>query len=78
MYSMEMGFCHHAMCMGVHIIFLSPVLVLTFVIIVLKCVPLSVSLLREKLEAELTFSKRKLKRMLVGGLPWEDLQAVLT
>lgn len=42
-------------------------------------VPHSVSVLWEKLEAELTFLKRReLKRMLVGGLPVEDIQAVLT
>ena len=26
---MEMRFCHHAMCMGVHVLFLSPVLAFT-------------------------------------------------
>lgn len=29
MYNTEMGFCHHAMCMGVHVLFLSPILAFT-------------------------------------------------
>lgn len=29
MYNMEMGFCHHVMCMGVHVLFRSRILAFT-------------------------------------------------
>lgn len=62
--------------MGIHIIFLSPILALTFVIIFLKFLS-SVSPGLGNVGRGVDIFKGELKRVLVGGLPWEDLQGVL-
>lgn len=83
MCNMEMGFCHRAVCMDVHIFFLSPLLAFTDSKRFKDDKTLSSvgttlwwSQLWEKFEGELRFSKRELilKRVLVGGQRWECLR----